>query len=162
MALSCQSSEPCLCASVLYLNSFCASIRNICPKVSEKPETGHFFGLGTLRIFPCKLMAIASLFCTISAYESLHRNAVLSDSRETCSRTRFFFFFFCRKGIVNISMSNKNKGQLGFDALKWLNWSRLPNTFKPHWYRSLSPQLRLHITNIIHACLLCHKTAVED
>lgn len=42
---------------------------------------------------------------------------------------------FCKKGVVNISMSKKNKEeQLGFtqDALKWLTWSSLSSTFRTH------------------------------
>ena len=44
----------------------------MCPKVSEKPKKLFFGGLGTLKIFPYKLMVIASSLYTTLTYKTFH------------------------------------------------------------------------------------------
>lgn len=56
----------------------------MCLKVLEKPIRSYFLSLGMLKIFPYEWMILASSLYAISAWERFHRNAVLSENRETC------------------------------------------------------------------------------
>lgn len=79
-ASSCRSFE----LGLWSLSQFILCIINkMCPK--EKPKRNYFLGLGTLKIFPDKLMLIAFPLYTISVYEKFHRKDSLPDVRGTYS-----------------------------------------------------------------------------
>lgn len=55
----------------------------MCPKIAEKPKGGYFLGLGMLKVFPYKLLVIASSLSATSAYERFHGNSAFRIAEET-------------------------------------------------------------------------------
>lgn len=63
-----------------------ASVIKMCPKVSGNPTRADFLGLETLKkMFPCRLMAIASLLYINLTYVSLNRKPLLLASGRNLS-----------------------------------------------------------------------------
>lgn len=118
---------------MLYLGFFCASIGKMCLKELEKPIRSYFFESGNAKNFSIWMKLASSLYA-ISAWERFHRNAVLSENRET-------------------SLNRKEHSHLipDFCTLLIEEW--------PHIYTGVDLKKILHSANLYANLTTCHHPA---
>lgn len=80
----------------------------------------YFWVWGPSKIFPYKLMVIASLFYAISNYGRFHRNILLSDSRRNLFRDRWI------PAEVVLSMLDTLSPLLSFKVIFFHNTEKFP------------------------------------